>query len=326
MSQGPTGDLWRPRGARPAGSDAARAAPCAGKDVRMHPAESRDLWHLIETVHAVTYFAPRCREANDEMGFRGFWMGYFGSRAAPMGSVGPGVVTACFGGFEPSMVERAIPDAWAVVTPDAAVTGRARAAASALRAALPECENLADDLLGVLDKAIEACEPAGRSMYAANKDVTPFEDPVEDLWQMCSTLREHRGDGHLAVLTSEGVGGCESHLLAIASRGEGAEVLRESRGWADQDWSDAMATLTAAGVIEAPVEVAHLDDLVLTERGARLHGHLESRTDDLASPPYAAVGEAGREALRDGLIPIASAVAEQGWIPFPNPIGLPEVV
>lgn len=293
----------------------------------MHPAESRDLWHLIETLHAVTYFAPLCREANDEMGFDGFWMGYFGCRAAPMGAVGPGVVTACFGGFEPAMVAGVIPEAWSRVAPGVAVERRARAAAAALRDALPECEDLAEDLLGVLDKAIEVCEPAGRPLYAANKDVTPFEDPVEDLWQMCTTLREHRGDAHLAVLTAEGVGGCEGHLLAIASRGEGAECLRGSRGWTDQDWSDALAALKAAGVIEAPVDALDdLDGVTLTERGAKLHSYLESRTDDLSSLPYAAVGDSGRECIRDHLIPIASAVVEQGWIPFPNPIGLPEVV
>lgn len=292
----------------------------------MQPSESRDLWHLIETVHAVTYFAPSCTEANEEMGFKGFWMGYFGCRAAPMGPVGPAVVTATFGGFEPSMVNRAIPDAWSFVPPDVAVEGRARAAAGALREAIPQCGDLSESLLGVLDKAIEVCEPAGRPLYAANRDVTPFEDPVEDLWQMCTTLREHRGDGHLAVLTAEGVGGCESHLLAIASRGEGAGLLRASRGWADQDWTDALTTLKVAGLIEAAAGTPDLDGLRLTERGTKLHHHLESRTDDLASPPYAAIGETGRELIRDSLIPIASAIVEQGWVPFPNPIGLPQVV
>lgn len=284
------------------------------------------MWHLIETVHAVTYFAPGSREANKEMGFKGFWMGYFGSRAAPMGAVEPAVVAAAFGGFEPSMISRAIPDAWSLVAPDVAVEHRARAAAGALRDALPECEDLAVSLLGVLDKAIEVCEPAGRPLYAANEDITPFEDPVEDLWQMCTTLREHRGDGHLAMLTAEGVGGCESHLLAIASKQEGAGVLKASRGWTDQDWTAGLTTLQAAGIIEVPEDTADIDGLRLTERGTKLYSHLESRTDDLASPPYAAIGETGRDLVRDCLIPIASAIVEQGWIPFPNPIGLPQVV
>ncbi len=309
------------------------------------------MWHLIETVHAVTYFSPICRESHTELGFKGFWMSYFGTRAAPMGAVGPAVVTAAFGGFEPSMVSRALPDAWDYVSPDDAVNGRARAGAAAIRDALPDCEDVAESLLGVMDKALDVCELSGRALFAANHDVTPFEDPVEDLWQMCTTLREHRGDGHLAALTAEGVGGCEAHVLALASRGEGLSSMKGMRGWSDQDWNDAITTLRVAGVLEgalpadalvAPSEGApsesdqETDDVsasvadaavpTLTERGARLHADLESRTDDLASAPYAAIGESGREHMRDGLIPIASAIVEKGWIPFPNPIGLPQVV
>ena len=288
----------------------------------MHPSESRDLWHLIESTHAVTYFAPGCARANQDLGFKGFWMGYFGARAAPMGAVGAAVVTAAFGGFAPGMVERAIPDAWGFVEPGAAVEGRASAAATALREALAEVDDVADQLLGVLDKALEVCEPAGRPLFAANKDVTPFEDPVADLWQMLTTLREHRGDGHLAVLTSEGVGGCEAHLLALASRGEvggpAEELLRSARGWSDTDWTDSLTTLRSAGLLETGGG--------LSERGRKLHAHLEARTDELASPPFAGIGESGREHLRDCLIPIAASVVDTGWVPFPNPMGLPRVV
>jgi hypothetical protein len=50
---------------------------------------ARALWHAIEPLHAVTYFAPECVEANRTLGLRGFWMGYFGARAAPLGEVPP---------------------------------------------------------------------------------------------------------------------------------------------------------------------------------------------------------------------------------------------
>jgi hypothetical protein len=285
----------------------------------MDPGEARDLWHLLETVHAVTYFAPACRSANDDLGFRGFWMGYFGCRAAPMGSVGAGVVTATFAGFTPTRVRSALPDAWGFVEPERAVETRASAAATALREAMPDCEDLVSELLGTLDRAVESADGSGRPLFAANQDVLPFEDPVEDLWQMCTTLREHRGSGHVAVLTAEGLGGCEAHVLAAAAAGTDASILRDNRGWSEQDWIDAATTLRVAGIVDASTNV-------LTDRGQRLHDHLESRTDDLAAAPYAAIRESGRESLRDGLIPLASAVVAAGWIPFPNPIGLPEVV
>ncbi|MBA2282976.1 MAG: hypothetical protein H0W25_17340, partial [Acidimicrobiia bacterium] len=91
-----------------------------------HPA--RRLWPSIETIHAVTYFAPQCREAATTVGLKGFWMGYFAFRAAPLGPVPPAVATATFAGFRPSMVARALPDAWAHASAAACIEARAAAA------------------------------------------------------------------------------------------------------------------------------------------------------------------------------------------------------
>ena len=37
----------------------------------------------VETIHAVTYFSAESIRAAQEVGFKGFWMGYFGLRSAP---------------------------------------------------------------------------------------------------------------------------------------------------------------------------------------------------------------------------------------------------
>ncbi len=44
---------------------------------------------LVESVHAVVYFAPEPEAAYAELGLRGYWPGYFASRAAPMGAAEP---------------------------------------------------------------------------------------------------------------------------------------------------------------------------------------------------------------------------------------------
>ncbi len=98
---------------------------------------ARQLWQRIETLHAVTYFAPESQAAAKDAGLRGFWMGYFGFRAAPLGAVTAGVVEATFANFEPGMVGRAIPDAWSFASPADLVTVRAEAAALALRRLSP---------------------------------------------------------------------------------------------------------------------------------------------------------------------------------------------
>jgi hypothetical protein len=291
----------------------------------MDTAEARTIWHLIETVHAVTYFNPTCIDARKDQGFKGFWMGYFGSRAAPMGAVGPGVTTATFAGFDPSMVRRALPDAWTYCSPDDAIEGRAAAAAEALREVwsavtgndAAELEDVAESVLDPLSHSVELADPGGRALFASNADLMPLDDPVADMWQLCTTMREHRGDGHVAVLVSEGLSGCEPHILAAAATGIDPEYLRSVRGWPEQEWKEATETLGAAGLVSA--------EGGLTERGAQFREHMETRTDDLASPPYVQLGAAGRSVLLGRLGPLARAISASGHIPFPNPIGLPGV-
>jgi hypothetical protein len=51
------------------------------------PGLARRFYDRFEPVHAVTYFAPEARAALDGLGYRGFWMGYFAARSAPLGIV-----------------------------------------------------------------------------------------------------------------------------------------------------------------------------------------------------------------------------------------------
>jgi hypothetical protein len=90
--------------------------------------------------HAVTYFAPECEQAFKDVGLRGFWMGYFAGRAAPMGPVTAPVVSATFFNFHPAMVERAIPDAWTFASPSEVLATRVGAAATTLRRVLPDID------------------------------------------------------------------------------------------------------------------------------------------------------------------------------------------
>ena len=94
----------------------------------MEDPTQRSLWHLFETVHAVTYFAPRSHAAAAALGMRGFWAGYVVLRSAPLGPVHPAVVTAAFHGFAARRIEKVLPAAWELVDPGEAVDVRARAA------------------------------------------------------------------------------------------------------------------------------------------------------------------------------------------------------
>lgn len=58
----------------------------------------RRLGLLTETIHAVIYFAPEARSVYEKLGLRGYWRGYFASRCAAVGPIGPDVATALLGG------------------------------------------------------------------------------------------------------------------------------------------------------------------------------------------------------------------------------------
>ncbi len=68
------------------------------------PELARRFFNRFEPVHVVTYFAPEARAALDGLGYRGFWMGYFAARSAPLGQVPAEVVTAVFYNFAPERV------------------------------------------------------------------------------------------------------------------------------------------------------------------------------------------------------------------------------
>src|SRR5215471_21360041 len=99
---------------------------------------ARVMWQTLEPYHAMIYFAPEARQAYADAGLKGYWMGYFASRAAAMGPVPAEVVTATFYNFHPHMVARAIPDAWRFSTPERVLAARYQSADAALRRLLGE--------------------------------------------------------------------------------------------------------------------------------------------------------------------------------------------
>ncbi|RLE25405.1 MAG: hypothetical protein DRJ50_03010 [Actinobacteria bacterium] len=284
----------------------------------MDPTTTRSLWHQLETINAVAYFTDECRAAATELGLKGFWMGYFACRAAPMGAVPAGVCEATFFNFHPSRVQRAIPEAWVLADPADVVVARSIAATAALRRLLPDgkAELLANSVLPALRATIGVADPAGRPLFGANRDVLVPDDPVAALWQAATTLREHRGDGHVALLTSAGLDGCEVHVLFAAGQGIDPLLFQQSRGWSPDDWAAATERLAARDLIT--VEGS------LTETGRHLREKIEDHTDTLAGAPYAALGEPALAELLDLLGPAADRIAASGDLTFPNPMGLPD--
>ena len=278
----------------------------------MPTSPARRLWNAAETLHAVTYFHPTALSAISAAGAKGFWMGYFAARLGPLGPVGPAVGTAVCFNFSPARVARAIPDAWSFVDPADAVAARVEGAADALReCAVPDPgAEVLDRLAGLVD----GLDPAGRPLAGANLDLVVPEEPMQRLWQLCTTLREHRGDAHVALLVGAGLDGCEANVLATAVTGIDPVVLRDTRAWSADQWRDASGRLMGEGILAG--------DGSATPEGERLHADIEHRTDALALESYReTVDEAGLDVLTEELRALARPVVEAAVLPFPNPIG-----
>jgi hypothetical protein len=280
----------------------------------MDPRDARAFWTRFEPAHAVTYFAPQCLDANRAVGLKGFWMGYFAARSAPMGTVGAGAVTATFFNFAPGRVRRAIPDAWDFTNPLSVVSARGAAAAQALRTIDPGIEPLAASLAPRLRRVIESTPGAGRPLFLANREVPVPSDPVEALWLAATCLREHRGDGHVSLLTTAGLDGCEALVLFAASEGMEPETFQAARGWSAEEWAEAETRLDSRGLF---------GDGALSEAGRALRERIEADTDALAATAFAGLPDDELEALGNDLRSLGERVLAAELIPFPNPMGLP---
>src|SRR5436305_13249298 len=203
------------------------------------------MWRALEPYHAVTYFSDESRQAFNDVGLRAFRMRYLSGRSAPMGPVGPGVVTATFFGFRHSMVARALPDAWTFASVTDVLAARLQGVDRALRRLLGDAvhDPSVAEAAGLARAAAEAGGRAGRPIFAGNA-VLPW--PAEAhlvLWQATTMLREHRGDGHVVALTAAGVDGCESHVSLVATGSLSRAVLQPNRGWTAEEWDAAAARL-----------------------------------------------------------------------------------
>jgi hypothetical protein len=279
---------------------------------------ARRLWALAEPFHALTYFAQESRDAAEQVGLRGFWNGYFAFRAAPLGAVGPEVVTASFYNFAPEFVARRVPAVWAAVPPAAALEARTAGIDAAVRRVLGDEWITSDDAFEVMEltaRAAAAVELPGRPLAAANTAVEVPGEPHLVLWQSLTTLREHRGDGHTVALAQREVDGVTAHVLAAAAGRSDREWLMRARGWDDAAWDDAVARL---------VERRWMDEGELTAEGLAMVAAIEADTDRLALAPWRTLGDAGCDRLAELLTPLRRAVVAAGDWPVGNPIGAPE--
>ncbi|WP_418957466.1 SCO6745 family protein [Streptomyces tritici] len=287
----------------------------------VEPGRVRQLWHLLEPLHALVYYAPATFEEAAALGHAvdERWPAYFAWRAAPLGPAGPGRVAAAFYSFSPAMVARYLPEVWRTSDPEAALAARLRAVDRAYRAVLGEdlvTGPAVAEAAALARRAADAAVTAGRPLAAANAELPWPEAPHLVLWQAATILREHRGDGHLAALLTAGLDPVEA-LVSFAAVGAAGERVFESRGWSAGEWAAGRARLAARGLVDSAGTA--------TEAGRALRAEVERRTDELAAGPWAALGPAGTARLADLLGEPWLAVIGSGLLPAENTLGIGKV-
>lgn len=238
--------------------------------------------HALERFHGMVYFVPEGKAHYGELGLKGR-MGYFASRSAAFGPVGPEVVIATFFNFHPDLVRAAIPEAWSRAEPDRVLEARLTTVDDALHRMVGD--RIGDDDVAAAAtsarRAAEACWPQGRPLYAAHAQLPWPEAPHLQLWHAATLLREFRGDGHIACLTDNGIGPVEALVLhaAFADGMPSRQVLQMTRAWNDEEWAEGVDRLAARGWVTGRGEI--------TEAGRDARDGIERRTDELAAAPWA---------------------------------------
>ncbi len=242
-------------------------------------------------------------------------MGYFATRSAPLGIVPAELVTAIFYNFAPERVAKALPSAWEIAGPEAALRARGASAVAALR----RC-GISDHEEGVRVAAELAAKAArhagldGRPLFAANAALPWPDEPVAVLWHAATLLREHRGDAHVAVLVANGVSGRESNVLHAAAGKVEREYMVLARHYDEGSWNTHQRRLAERGLLGA--------DGAVTAAGRELKDHIENITDALALAALDALDDDEVETLFQALTPLTRRVVAAGDIPAKTPMGL----
>jgi hypothetical protein len=264
---------------------------------------SRQAWRDLEVLHLVGYFAPEVTEAYVGLGLDPR-LAYFAGRAAALGPAGAGLTVATFYVFAPRLVEAALPAAWETTTPEQVVAARRSGVAAALERVVGHPD--VAEALAIARDVCAALQPPGRPRYAAHAELPWPDDDLVALWHAATLVREHRGDGHLAVLRVAGIDPVEATVLG-GLYSSSTRFLHKTRGWSPEEYDAATDRLRGRGWLDA--------DGDFTDAGRAARQQVEDDTDRLALTGWERVGPERTERLHELADPWRRLVLDAGVLP-----------
>ena len=135
-------------------------------------------------------------------------------------------------------------------------------------------------------------------MYAALRAIPVPDEVVARFFHAAALLREHRGDGHIAALMIEGIGGLEAHVLFALGMDLPAARFGRIHHLPQRQLAAVIDGMRDRGLIG--------DDGWLSEHGRAVRERVEAHTDDLAAKPYGALEPGELDELIESLQPLAA--------------------
>jgi len=260
----------------------------------------------LRSVYASCITAPAAVEAMTSLGLSGM-QGYYAIRTLALGPVPQLVVQSLFYGHSPAFYASAAAGVWDKVTPDQVLAATHEGLDRSLGPVYEELGEPARELTAMLRTAAERAttRPEGRALFAANASLPWPEKGHLQLWHAHVLLREWRGDGHNAILLSEGIVAREALLLHAAWAGFPLLAIATSRQWTEAECAPAVAALQERGWLTVG------DGPTITDEGRRRRDAIEDATDDADLFAYEQFSQAELQHLIELAAIVGTAVGNQ---------------
>jgi hypothetical protein len=280
---------------------------------------SRAMLSASEPFILAMLFSREIRDVVAESGITPATM-FIAVRGAPLGRACTAVVTAAFHAMPAEVVVESWSQAWLNTSPERVLEAQHDCLPrTAGRTGLPDVvdhkilQGLADELTDV----VAGLDTSGRVLAAANQSVAAPDEVWARFWRAANTLREYRGDAHIAALVAADLDVAEALALTIGWGSEhvDAEMLRASRRLTDARWDRAIASLSDRGFFTASGQ--------LTASGREVREGIEATTDRAAARPWATLGFERCEQLYGVLSALSTALIEAHHMRARTAVGAP---
>jgi hypothetical protein len=254
----------------------------------------RRLRNTIEPLASNVYFAPEVHAAFEAIGFGpgvtadgclviADLSAYYCSRAGCMGQVPGEVVVAAFGVFNPDLIIPHVERGWAIAGVDDVLAAREKGATASLTRILGDQPQL-PRATELLQRAAAAGCASGRFLYAGLRSLGIPDTPWGALWRAVDSVREHRGDSHIAAWIAAGLDPVEAGLLTEVYYGMPTKRYHRGRGWTERALDAGLDRLRERKLIEG-------DPVRLTVEGRAFRESIETATDIQQRPIREAIGD-----------------------------------